>query len=185
MNQSLAQTENFIVRYDKDNKNNIHIHIEGLGVVTINRTHEGLIVDAFDLTDRGDSLATICLMDTDFEESYADEVDALITCIDYTQDVSDNHGFTSQAYQDGLDVVSAVDSWFSDHCFNADTLIGLEGINDNILAESMTSSKPHMPISDESYIFLKSFQTKYFKNSLGKVFSLGGNAGKYVVMTLS
>jgi hypothetical protein len=187
MTELLARTEKFHVRHDQENKDVIHVNILGLGFVTINRTGEGVIVDVYGGMGDGDSLASISLMDDDFEESeesYCDKLMELITDIDPSQEVSDSH-FCYSAYSDKIDLVAAVESWFADGCFDTDELTGLEGINDIHLADQLTPSKPHIHIVDDIHAKLKETGHKYFKSGTRKVFTLGGELGNYHLALLS
>ena len=57
---------------DSSDPNRMQVAVAGLGFVTINRTHEGLIIDVHNLVD-SDSIDSLAILNEEFESAEDEE----------------------------------------------------------------------------------------------------------------
>ncbi|GIC77089.1 hypothetical protein [Moritella sp. F3] len=167
---TLAKTDNFIVKDGFGDSGRLHVTVKGMGVVTINRTHEGLIVDVNRYGD-DDTIGSLCFDSSDFSERYIEELESMIKSFDKNIDVSVS--FLDLAWEKGLELTSAVQKYFSDCCFDVLTLKGLKGNRSDYQGDVANLKRPYIAITPEANSDLTNGKYDYYQTNTGKVVTFG------------
>jgi len=160
----------------------LHVEVKGLGMITINRTSEGVIIDVHDKSDEADSIASLALSDSDFEDRYASTLQKEIERFDYSIDLDSS--YTSTAYSDEREVWQAIEDYYSDETFDMTCLSPLKGSVDALNVDVRSLTRPYIKISEEKYQDLLAGTVCFFKTSGGHVVTFGQADGGFALMPL-
>jgi hypothetical protein len=152
---------------------NLNVDIKGLGSVVINKTSEGLIVDVYDKTDGGHSLANIALETADFTEGYFNTLSSAINTFDNNLEISS--AFSDTAYSGGLSTNNAVTSYFNDNSFDITTLKGLKAVHSSTDSLNKIHDDVLIHITENEVNALQLLGHDYFLTNGGRILTIGKN----------
>jgi len=166
----LAQSDDFKVESGYGERNRLHITVKGLGVVTLNKTYEGLIIDVHN---KGidDSIDSLAIQNGDFAEFYTNKLQSIIKQFDKEIDVSIS--FLEVAWEKRLELTDAVQKYFSDGCFDVLTLKGLKGVCGEYHDQVKKLQRPYIKISAQTNRDLTNAKYDYYQTNTGKVVTFG------------
>lgn len=175
----------FNVFADQNNESRIHIEVKGLGVASINRTDEGVIVDVFDNLDRNDSLASLAVKNQDFSEAYANELQREIEKYDPTVDLDAMECI--EAYKNGVSTSAFIESYFDPELqvFDLNSLVPLKGECKRFAEQVKDLTRPYIKITPEQQNDLLNSEADFYRTQGGKIVTFGASDGGYALMTLN
>jgi hypothetical protein len=109
---------------DQESPNYIYVEIKGLGVVSINRTDEGVIIDVHDNKDCHDSIASLGLDHNDFSDNFSDDLQREIER--YDPSISLDAEECLAAYLRDDYEKDFITNYFQENPFNLENLITLK-----------------------------------------------------------
>lgn len=183
MLRSFQESDSFSVHGDSLNPNVMHVKIKGLGIVTINKVDEGVIVDVFDNTDNNDSLATAAVDTSTLQESYSTQVEEKI--LEHKGDMDVEYDLIAKAYTEGKTVKEAVSYCILNTPFNIDTITGLKGECAGFHDEVRKLNRPYTKIKKEFHEKLIANEFDYYLTNTGLVVTFGGADGGFALMPLN
>ncbi|NQZ49706.1 MAG: hypothetical protein HRT95_05805 [Moritella sp.] len=166
----LAQTDDFKVESGYGDRNRLHITVKGLGVVTLNKTSEGLIIDVHN-NGIDDSIDSLAIQNGDFAEFYTNQLESMIKSFDKDIDVSVS--FLEVAWEKGLELTNAVQKYFSNCCFDVLTLKGLKGNRSDYQGDVANLKRPYIAITAQTNSDLTNGKYDYYQTNTGKVVTFG------------
>ena len=175
----------FNVFAEQNDEFKIHIEVKGLGIVSINRTDEGVIVDVFDNLDGNDSLASLALENQDFSEAYANELQREIEKYDPSVDLDAVKCI--EAYKNGISTVDFIESYFDPglQVFDFSSLVPLKGECKRFAEQVKDLTRPYIKITPEQQNDLLNAEADFYRAQGGKVVTFGASDGGYALMTLN
>ncbi|MCU7556087.1 hypothetical protein OCL06_15960 [Alteromonas sp. ASW11-19] len=182
MSTALLKQSVFNVWGNKAASHHLCVEVKGLGMVHINRTCEGVIVDVYDKSDNDGCLGSLAFTDGDFHESFADKVHVAIESYDPSADVCPS--FIEQAYQHESSVDQAVADWFKAHPVSLDALTPLKGECKPFSDQVRELTRPYLSISKQHYNQLEQAQADFYQTPGGRVVTFGEADGGYALMPL-
>jgi hypothetical protein len=180
---SFKENDLFKLRSDTTNPNVVHVKIKGMGVVTIYKSDEGVIVDVFDNTDNNDSLATAAVDISTFQESYSTQVEEKL--LEHKSDMDVDYDLIAKAYTDGKSVKEAVSYYILNAPFSIDTITGLKGECAGFHDEVRKLNRPYTKIEKEFHEKLIANEFDYYLTSTGVVVTFGAADGGFALMPLN
>lgn len=182
MNRSVAQLNNFHISKDLDSIDKLHIEVKGLGVVTLHHTDEGLIVDVFNNA-MAENLISIALVNSDFFEQFADELQSKIEKFDPAINIDAEE--CNKAYRENTSALQFIETYFQSNQFNLSGLTPLKGQVKNYCEQIAELTRPYVKITDEQYVELKGQPAEFYINKAGMVFTFGTADGGYALMPIN
>ena len=187
------KTENFTIDIS-DVKNSddtrLFIEVEGLGFVTIVKTHEGLIIDVHNQTD-SDSIASIGLENDDFMtsgeldayEAFASEYEQLMLTFDKNFR-ADTVGLVDRAIQQNLKPWQAVELFYKENPVDIDSISGIHGVTRDFHTEVKSLTRPYLKITSTQYDQLVGMSFDFYL--LGdSIVTFGAADGGYALMPVN
>lgn len=178
MKSSSAKT----IKVIQEHSDQLEVLINGLGMVTLKVTDEGLIIDAWDLLG-GKCIGTLALEEFDFKENYIDSLKKEILVYDESQDI--DYLFLEQSAENNLPLSVAIANYFSDNIFNIETLTPIKGECSDFNSQVRDLQRPYLKISEEQYNLLYKESADFYKTSGGKIVTFGSADQGYALMPLN
>ena len=175
----------FNVFAEQNNESRIHVEVKGLGIVSINRTDEGVIVDIFDNLDGNDSLASLALENQDFSEAYANELQREIEKFDPSVDLDAME--CVEAYKSGVSTSGFIENYFKpeQQVFDLSSLEPLKGECKRFTEQIKDLTRPYIKITPEQQNDLLNGEADFYRTQGGKVVTFGASDEGYALMTLN
>jgi hypothetical protein len=182
MSTPLIKLPVFNVWADQNENSRIHIEVKGLGMVSINRTDEGVIVDVFDKSESNDSLNSLAFEDSDFSEGFANDLQREMEKYDPSIDLDAQECL--EAYQNDLTPHQFIEYYFKLQPFELNGLIPLKGECKPFDKQVRDLKRPYIKISDEQQNQLMNGESSFYLTQGGRVVTFGAANGGYALMPL-
>ena len=171
-------------------KSKIHVEVKGLGVVTINRTHEGVIIDVFDQSENNESLASIALEDSDFNDFPEDSLEAYVEEVNREIEKFEPSLYLSQelcieSHQNGTSIMQFIETFYKRNWFDLEGLIPIKGDVIPFSEQVKALTRPYIKITASQYKALEARASNFFKTKGGKVVAFGTADCGYALMPLT
>ena len=183
MSNLLIKQPVFNVWADQNTDRCIHVEIKGLGMVSINRTGEGVIIDVFDKTESNDSLNSLAIEDSEFSEGFFDALQNAIEKLDPSIDL--NPEDTANAYENNHSVSRFIEQYFKENEFDISNLKPLKGEVKGSSEQVRDLQRPYIRINEAQYNTLKNGPSDFYLTKGNKVVTFGSADGGYALMPLN
>lgn len=165
------------------NDNQVHVEIDGLGIVSINRTGEGVIIDVFDKAQSNDSIASLAVRESEFSECFADELQKEIEKFDPSIDLDAEDAIN--AYDNNQSTCVFIQAYFTENEFDCSGLTPLKGEVKEFNEQVKDLQRPYIQITKAQYDALMEGTADFYQTKGGKVVTFDNADGGYALMPLN
>ncbi len=182
MKNTLINLPLYSVFTEQTNNSCIHVEVKGLGIVSINRTDEGVIVDVFDNSQNADPLNSLAFEECDFSEGFADELQREIEKFDPS--ISLDAQECLAAYKNNQRPPAFIAEYFDKNGFDLELLEPLKGECKPFSEQVRELTGPYIAITESQHESLLAKPADFYMTKGGKVLTFGHANGGFAVMTL-
>lgn len=136
----------------------------------------------FEADDMKGNIVSVDLMDLPYLEYHRELQEALHR---FDASIELDSDFSDQAFNDGLDINKAVESYFGSGEFDLDTLVPLKGELKPFFEQVRELVRPYAKISACQFSKLEKGNSDLYKTSGGAVVTFGAADGGYALMPLN
>lgn len=181
-NTLLIKQSCFNVWSDKNDSQQLHVEVKGLGMVSINRTDGEVIIDVFDKSESNGSLNSLVFENSDFSEGFTNDLQREIEKYDPSIELDAQECL--EAYKYDVKPHKFIENYFKLNSFTMAVLKPLKGECKPYTEQVKELMAPYIKITDEQHTQLESIGCDFFMTKGGMVVTFGSANGGYALMPL-